>query len=494
MKKQAFVKEPMSGDIFERYYRLIESIRLKIGEAPSEYGPKMSKHLLLLETIVHALDRVTQDVETSREHDGDRSDLIMKTTISMLESAIMVLAAWREDNKIIPALALNFFVALSSTLRFDEFSSDDYIRHISLLSMKKWDDDLKQFEYMIVEKFKKILLSEQSDPEKFTGISELVNNYNNYKESTASLSAHQDREVELSKALSFAYSQMFNTPTARYASDHFKVNKILFNSNIDEPSDMIEYARKQDFFSLLESMYEFDDEKEIAVWEMDIKISNKDNVYDATEVGYLLWAISKALSGIDGIDVELTSWGDGSKWAKLKIRIRQLSSKVDLMEILKKAGQITEGAYLKKSVEELQGTEAATRKLDQESRKLEQETRKLEKETKNIMDSDRASVVHDLEIHEKVLDLRDKELNLEEKQLNLQEKQLNLEEKAIGVKMKELDYIMKLSELMKSGLKNDSDLQIMINEQLYLKTENGQLSLGNPALLDINQKIEPKTD
>jgi hypothetical protein len=225
----------------------------------------------------------------------------------------------------------------------------------------------------------------------------------------------------------------------------------------------------------------------MAVWEMDIKISNEKDVYDAAEVSYLLWAISKALSGIDGVDVELTSWGDGSKWAKLKIRIRQLSSKVDLMQVLKKAGQITEAAYLKKSVEDLQNMEASTHKLDQESRKIEQETRRLEKETENIIDSDRASLMHDMEIHQKVLDLRDKELSLEEKQLNL-------EEKALGIKMKELDYIMKLSELMKSGLKNDSDLQILINEQLYLKRENGQLSLGNPALLDINQKIEPKTD
>lgn len=65
MKKEAFIKEPMSGNIFERYYRLIENIRLKIGEAPSEHQPEISKELLQLETIIHAFDGVTQDIETS---------------------------------------------------------------------------------------------------------------------------------------------------------------------------------------------------------------------------------------------------------------------------------------------------------------------------------------------------------------------------------------------------------------------------------------------
>ncbi|WP_440133943.1 hypothetical protein [Chitinophaga sancti] len=155
--------------------------------------------------------------------------------------------------------------------------------------------------------------------------------------------------------------------------------------------------------------------------------------------------------------------------------------------VLKKAGQITEAAYLKKSIEDLQNTEASTRKLDRESQKIEQETRKLEKETENIVDAERASVIHDLEIHQKALELRDKELNLEEKALHL-------EEKALDIKMKELDYIMKLSELLKSGLQNDSDLQTMINQQLYLRRENGQLTIGNAALLDINQQIERRPE
>jgi hypothetical protein len=487
MKKEAFVKEPMSGDIFERYYRLIENIRLKIGETQLEHERETSKELLQLETIIHALDRVTQDIEANSAKEGDKSDLTIKTTITMLESAISVLAAWQEDGRIIPALALNFFVALSVTLHSNEFSSADYVRHISQLSMRKRSGDFDQVEFNAVERFKEILSSKQSNLEKFAEISQLVSNYSSYKEAEASSSKYQDHETDLSKVLRLAYVQISFETIGRFISDYFKVNDILANSNIDEPSDMIQHARKHDFFALLESLYTFDDEKDMAVWEMDIKISNDKNVYDAAEVSYLLWAIANALSGIDGVDVELTSWGDGSKWAKMKIRIRQLSSKVDLMQVLKKAGQITEAAYLKKSVEDLQNTEASTHKLDQESQKIEQETRKLEKETENMIDSDRASVMHDLKIHQKVLDLRDKELNLEEKQLNL-------EEKALSIKMKELDYIMKLSELIKSGLKNDSDLQILINEQLYLKRENGKLSLGNPALLDINQKIEPKTD
>ncbi|MBO9729246.1 MAG: hypothetical protein J7623_11470 [Chitinophaga sp.] len=497
MKKEALIKEPLSSDIFERYYRLIENIRLKIWETPSQHGPGASKDLLLLETIVHSLDRVTQDIETNSENETNSSHLIVSATISMLKSTILVLASWEIDDKIIPSLVLNFFVALSSLIRSNEFSYEDYIRHINKLSIRIIRVDSRQSGLDAITSVRHLLMADVSDNEKFYAIRELIYSYNKNKESTEieqAFSSEGYNDTDLPHALLWAYAQKAEEMINRLQDDYFKVSSILFNCGVDDPSDMIELAKEQDFFALLEALYDFDEEQETAIWEMDIKISNEQDVYDAAEVSYLIWTIAKALSTIEGIDVELTSWGDGSKWAKLKIRIRQLASKVDLLQILKKVGQITEAAYLKKPVEDLQNTEASTRKIDQESKKIERETRRLERETENMMDSDKASFMHDLEIHQKVLDLRDRELNLEEKALGIEEKALDLEEKALNVKMKQLDYIMKVSELFKSGLQNDSDIQIKINEQLFLKRENGKLSIGNTALLDINQQIEPKVD
>jgi dTDP-4-amino-4,6-dideoxygalactose transaminase len=49
-----------------------------------------------------------------------------------------------------------------------------------------------------------------------------------------------------------------------------------------------------------------------------------------------VWSLSKALESIEDIEVELSEWGEVSKWFKLTIKIKSLASKVDLMQALRK--------------------------------------------------------------------------------------------------------------------------------------------------------------
>jgi hypothetical protein len=119
-----------------------------------------------------------------------------------------------------------------------------------------------------------------------------------------------------------------NKILVRYKTDYFNIGqhqkKLLGIEHIEFLREQIEEI---DLIERLERLFQFDDSVENAIWEVKIKITDERNIYNAAEIGYLLWSFSKAIESLPDIEVELISWGEGSKLASLIIRIKNLALK-----------------------------------------------------------------------------------------------------------------------------------------------------------------------
>jgi len=174
-------------------------------------------------------------------------------------------------------------------------------------------------------------------------------------------------------------------------------------------------------------------------WDLLIRVDNPDNNYQASQIGFLIWSIAEALEKIDGVKVILEDLGTGSRWFKLKTKIRDEIAKEEVKEVLDKSKEALKSQYLEKPIEE--------------AKKLKAEREKIEKEKNIILSKSEA-----------------KETN------RLQMKKLHLENEAMRVKiMKDkIELINGISQLIANGIvKNDSNIQVLINDLLYIeKTED----------------------
>src|SRR4030095_7813352 len=239
----------------------------------------------------------------------------------------------------------------------------------------------------------------------------------------------------------------------------------LTDSFLNNDDEIEEKIKKINFYELIERKFHFDEEVENIIWNVSVKFDSKEK-YDAASIGYFLWTFAKALESIEGITVELDEWGEGSKWANLKIRIDKLSAKVDLKDILKQVRQQLEGVVYKKPLDEIQ--------------KIEAEKNKTLKETQMLPSKE------EIDFNAAV----DRELKL----LQIKKEKAQIEDVKAETRLKNLEFLKGLSMLMKDGIQNNSSIQLMINELLYIKLDSGVLAseTNNVDLIEANEVKERK--
>ncbi|WP_299463189.1 hypothetical protein [uncultured Microscilla sp.] len=198
-------------------------------------------------------------------------------------------------------------------------------------------------------------------------------------------------------------------------------------------------------------------------FEWDIRITFQDSFTPANEVLYSLWTFVEALSQIEDVSLYIQDWGKGSFWAQIKAIFKSEAAKEEVKQILENVKDGIMAEKVQKPIEEVNKIKAQTEKLNKESDIIE--TKEERKESRDLdMDIKR------LERDGKALENKHKEADLMDKKL---------------------DLLKKISAFAKEGLTNDSDLQMMINDVLFIGREDGKY-LNNVGSMDDIEKNELK--
>jgi len=231
-------------------------------------------------------------------------------------------------------------------------------------------------------------------------------------------------------------------------------NDIFSVINLEELKDIEKYRNKINKYNIHEVIQgiRFD---ENYIFEWDIEVLVHGETFNSSQIGFLMWSMSKALESIDGVSVSLENWGNGSKFFNLKVRIKNLLAKEEVKQVLDKGRKAVESQYLDKPIEEVE--------------KLKAEKEKTIKETDNLLTKEQSNQLHEMEIERMEIELQNSKVELE---------------------LKKIQLLKGYSELIKEGiLVNDSNFQIKINEVLYLKKEP-QLTIGENIEIIAEKEIK----
>lgn len=477
MENKTLIPEPISKDVYEKYYQIIERKHIEIDKNyHGDYSKILIEDLDLLGRIINAIERSVQDI-TSEENLKGRKE-ISENVVELLNSWVLILSSWNEDEtNLIAALNYNFLPAISILKNYSSKDFSNTIRHLSKLNSGIKDSEFVKSissEYLIssFSSFSSSLDSKNDEMQQY------LFDYLMQKVKSKYGVNYDYRRIDpnnLSYSMKTNILKLAVNIEQHYDNDLFDLKKILKElKKIENVEDLREQVSKIDFFNPLEKLYFFDDDTQNVIWEIKIKISNHEDKYNAAEIGYLIWSIAKALESIDDIEVELTEWGDGSKWFNMRIKIKSIASKVDLSQVLKQSLRAVEVFYTKKPLEEID-------KYESEKNNLDAQTEKIKKETILMHEDGDAELLNKLDIHGKILDIQKKEVEIEDKKAD--------------VRLKNAMYLKQLSELMTNGIiQNNSDIQILINDALYFNKHKNQTDYGNADLLDVNEKVVSKVE
>lgn len=474
MATSVIIPAPLSKNIFEEYFRLIEKISEEVPRnLPQRYTrEQLLNSLSTLDNLVSSIERSLQDINSST---FEKKEEISELTVELLNSWLLVLASWKSNPSVIEALIYNYIPIIFILENYSKFSFLDVHRYLKKLNSA-------------IERSSKRLMEFQQDVDIATEISEMKNNEINFeikdelsdllnrlKSQKVKFDYNQIDVFNLSDAMEYRFISFADDIITRLINDTLKLSNLPNEiQKIDDAQKIRQFIKDQNLTEVLENLFFFDDSIEDAIWDVKVTISSATNEYNAAEIGFLMWSFSKGIESIDDIEVELVKWGDGSKWFNLKIKIKSAASKVDLKDVLEKSRELVEVAITKKPTNEI-------RKFKAEEDKLRSEANKIKKETAIIMDEKVAKLSQELSIQNQILDLQKKEVEIEDKKAD--------------VRLKNLTAIEKLSELIKNGIiQNDSNVEIMINDILYIEKTKVHVTYENIDLLDIGETIEPKKD
>ena len=178
-------------------------------------------------------------------------------------------------------------------------------------------------------------------------------------------------------------------------------------------------------------------ERRVRDFEWDMKVTFSSD-YDPAKIGFFLWSVASALNSIDGVTTEITDWGNGSRWAKIVIKMKDILAKKEVKEILEKGRDAAVSQYLEAPVVNVNKTKA--------------ETELISAQAKQLPDGEHLSRMRELELQEKEAQVRSMHLD-------------NL--------AKQFELIAKASQMVKAGLVSVDSVQIDINDALfYVKKQN----------------------
>lgn len=462
--------ESISKNIFEKYYQLIESRRIEFNDLTS-----LEKSYDSLERFVMAIERSIQDISSNESISKNDKTLINNVVSDTLTNWLPVVICADEEINYLYALSYNFFVLLSILEMLSEIPIIIAVRHVYKLGANIESLTSKLFDTKRIKDLSthiQATITLKATPDTFQDLFKYITlkkQFSTINDIIQTLLEDDNSKFIMKDSVLYSYAASL---LDRFESDYFKIPQfdIILEEGINEIRSL---SRKTDFHEKIERLFEFDDNLENLIWSINVYI--EDETYNAAEIGFLIWAISKSLESIDDVEVELIEWGEGSKWFNLKVRIKSLASKVDVLEVLKTVRQGLEAHYFHKPIGEI-------KKAESEAVKIKAEANKIEKETENLPTPEEARIT-------KIIDIQQ---NL----LALQEKEIDLEVKKADIRLKNLQYLKGLSELMKEGIiQNDSNLKIMINSILFVEKKDNKLTqLGSIELLDVKEQTENKPD
>ncbi len=198
--------------------------------------------------------------------------------------------------------------------------------------------------------------------------------------------------------------------------------------------------------------------------EWTIKIQTDQDDPDAVNFFELLHHFTLALKLIDDeIEIKLEDWGNGSKWALLKVTIKSFFIREDVKSILTKAFDSVDAQLVRKPIAEADKTEA--------------EAERILRETANLKTRQQA---HESE-----------ELDLQLKRINVVKGALEAEDQMLNNRLKAIHVANQLSEMIKNGMvKNDGALSIEING--LLAYQSGELIQTKMDEIANRESIQPK--
>ena len=270
----------------------------------------------------------------------------------------------------------------------------------------------------------------------------------------------------------------FSVPS-RLAKDFFELNEHLnfklhhrrdaelFGiSTLDLSEDSVEQLRSK---TRAVNLWETINNYQLSLYdnaqsEWSIKIQTDEDHPEASDFFEMLHHFSLALKLVDEqIEVKLEDWGNGSKWALLKVTIKSFFSREDVKSILEKAFNSADAQLVRKPIAEAD--------------KVEAEAERIQKETANLKTREQA--------------FESEELDLQLKRINVVKGALEAEDQMLNNRLKAIQVVNQLSDLVKNGLvKNDGALSIEING--LLAYQSGELIQTKMDEIANRESIQPK--
>ena len=415
--KQIGVKpDSKEGDnIFDTYFNLIEKNQL----VAASIDRPVYNTLVNSVTIV---ERNLLDASQRKKTSIKRIKILNDNVNKVLKEWLPILTLLSKNIDFIKALAYNFIglsLIVNNNQGLDEQDIEKYSEYLSpsVESMELINSgDLAMP--------KALQYATRSNP-----YFEIVNNLHHSM-------GMGDFHVVLQKLVDANFKIFYNLD---YLSYKISLNDIQEDTQLEQVRKSL---KKYNIVELLES-FKLDSQENVHTeWLIMIKTNN--NHPDAVKFLNLIYTLSTAIKYIDDDEISVTidDWGNGSKWAKLRVRFNNLIAQEETKELLDKARKATEAELFDKRIGEAD--------------KLRSEADKTAKEAANMPAKEIAEESNLLE--------------LEMKKLELFEKRIDIEFKIEDLKSKKIDNLNKLSNMIKDGLlASDSNFQIQINDLLYLK-------------------------
>jgi hypothetical protein len=237
----------------------------------------------------------------------------------------------------------------------------------------------------------------------------------------------------------------------KYIKDYFKLDSLknYFDLSIEE---IDEKSRKYNLSDKIESLYHLKNDDEIFEWSVYIRFSDSKEKYSAKKISNLVFIISSSFESIENVEAVLDNWGVGSRWVNLIVKIKKSISKEGIIDIIKELRRWVEVYYLKKPYGEIKNSELTAKIKENE----------LNTDEKNGFTE------------------ASRELEIEKVKIEIERKKLENERIKIENEAEKIKNIVSFSELIKEGIiQIDSDLQIIINECLYLNIKNGEYQFSD---------------
>jgi hypothetical protein len=192
------------------------------------------------------------------------------------------------------------------------------------------------------------------------------------------------------------------------------------------------------------------------IWTIEIRLLGE--TCSLARLGHTLWSFGEALETIPGVVTEVTAVGTGSIWAKIRAGFQNIWQRDEVIEVLDKGRDAAIAHYLGKPI-------AETARLEEEASKLREETRNIAKITAAMPDGEHAERIRKEELRHKELENIRTEEEIRRMQLES------------GIRA--LEGVRLASDLIAQGIVHADQVQIDINELMYLLIHEDTVQKGH---------------